>query len=96
MEAIGGDVFMRSLAVLAPGSRRIISAQDPTQLGRCVHKTFVPIRYFLYPDRYQSGQVSVLIDYRVIKPHTDRCFSLEKMPKGILIVNGGIVGGNLL
>lgn len=33
VEAIGGDVFMRSLAVLDPGSSRIISAQDPTQLG---------------------------------------------------------------
>ena len=33
VEAIGGDVFMRSLAVLDPGSSRIISAPDPTQLG---------------------------------------------------------------
>ena len=68
----------------------------PHSWGRCVHKTFVPIRYFLYPNRYQSGQVSVLIDYRVIKPHIDRCLSLEKMPTGILIVNGGMFGGNLL
>ena len=68
----------------------------PHSWGRRVHKTFVSIRYFLYPDRYQLGQVSVLIDYRVIKPHIDRCFSLEKMPTGIFIVNGGMFGGNLL
>ena len=75
---------------------QIISAPYPTQLGRRVHKTFVPIRYFLYSDRYQLRQVSVLIDHGVIKPHIDRCFSLEKMPTSILIVNGGMVGGNLL
>jgi len=68
----------------------------PHSRGRRVHKIFVPIRYFLYPDRYQLGQVSVLIDHGVIKPHIDRCFSLEKMPTSILIVNGGMVGGNLL
>ena len=68
----------------------------PHSWGRRVHKTFVPIRYFLYSDRYQLRQVSVLIDHGVIKPHIDRCFSLEKMPTSILIVNGGMVGGNLL
>ena len=75
---------------------QIISAPDPTQLGEACAQDICADQIFLYSDRYQLGQVSVLIDHGVIKPHIDRCFSLEKMPTSILIVNGGMVGGNLL
>ena len=49
MDAIGGDVFTRSFAVLAPGFEQIISALDLTQLGEACAQDICVDQIFFVP-----------------------------------------------